>query len=65
MIRVARWPAALKRLMYRGGRPNALMRAMNRLDALTYASRWLPGHPVFRILRADGSAPDGHGSGQG
>ncbi|MFI7417148.1 nitroreductase/quinone reductase family protein [Nonomuraea sp. NPDC049684] len=42
MIRVARWPGALKRLMYRGGRPNALMRAMNRLDALTYASRWLP-----------------------
>ncbi|MFI7110873.1 nitroreductase family deazaflavin-dependent oxidoreductase [Nonomuraea sp. NPDC050227] len=174
MIHVARWPGALKRLMYRGGRPNALTRAMNRLDALTYASRWLPlpqgavlqvvgrrsgaltsvpvavarhdggeylvsmlgpeanwvrnvraaggravlrrrgraapvrlaevpverraeilrryaavapgarphlglgpkapldrfrriaaGHPVFRILRADGSAPDGHGSGQG
>ncbi|MGW2152605.1 nitroreductase/quinone reductase family protein [Nonomuraea sp. NPDC001699] len=39
---VVRRLAALKRLMYRGGRPNALMRAMNRLDALTYASRWLP-----------------------
>ncbi|WP_206184983.1 nitroreductase/quinone reductase family protein [Thermoactinospora rubra] len=30
--------AALKRAMYRGGRPNALMRLMNRLDVLMYGA---------------------------
>ncbi|GGS96695.1 nitroreductase/quinone reductase family protein [Nonomuraea spiralis] len=50
--------AALKRLMYRGGRPNALMRAMNRLDALTYGTRWLSPRPgaVLKVVgRRSGS----------
>ncbi|MFJ8582967.1 nitroreductase/quinone reductase family protein [Micromonospora sp. NPDC093277] len=38
---VIRGAAALKRSMYRGGRPNAFMRLVNRLDALVYGSRWL------------------------
>lgn len=38
---VARAAGALKRAMYRGGRPNAFMRLVNRLDALTYGAGWL------------------------
>ncbi|GAA1625817.1 hypothetical protein GCM10009733_023110 [Nonomuraea maheshkhaliensis] len=38
---VVRVVAALKRWMYRYGRPNSLMRHANRLDALVYGSRWL------------------------
>ncbi|MEV4080908.1 nitroreductase/quinone reductase family protein [Nonomuraea fuscirosea] len=33
--------AAVKRWMYRHGRPNVVMRYANRLDALVYGSRWL------------------------
>ncbi|GAA2694556.1 hypothetical protein GCM10010412_086760 [Nonomuraea recticatena] len=38
---VVRPIAALKRAMYRRGRPNALMRLMNRLDVLVYGARRL------------------------
>ncbi|MBB2914129.1 hypothetical protein FHS43_005441 [Streptosporangium becharense] len=38
---VVRGLAALKRTMYRRGRPNALMRLMNRLDVLVYGARRL------------------------
>jgi deazaflavin-dependent oxidoreductase (nitroreductase family) len=38
---VVRGLGALKRAMYRGGRPNAPMRLVNRFDALTYGSRLL------------------------
>ncbi|MDA0634779.1 nitroreductase/quinone reductase family protein [Nonomuraea sp. MCN248] len=38
---IVRALAALKRAMYRGGRPNALMRLMNRLDVLVYGARLL------------------------
>ncbi|GAA2906870.1 hypothetical protein GCM10010517_73140 [Streptosporangium fragile] len=38
---VVRGLAALKRAMYRRGRPNALMRLMNRLDVLVYGARRL------------------------
>ncbi len=38
---LTRGVAALKRAMYRGGRPNALMRLGNRLDVLLYGARWL------------------------
>ena len=42
MSRVTHWiverAGTLKRALYRDGRPGALMRALNRLDALTYAS---------------------------
>ena len=35
----------MKRAMYRGGRPNAIMRLWNRVDAVVYASRLLaPSH---------------------
>ena len=36
--RVARDAASLKRALYGDGRPGALMRALNRLDAISYAS---------------------------
>ncbi|MEV4476717.1 nitroreductase family deazaflavin-dependent oxidoreductase [Nonomuraea salmonea] len=39
--RLARAAGALKRAMYRGGRPNAFMRLVNRLDALAYGAGWL------------------------
>ncbi|WP_206061892.1 nitroreductase/quinone reductase family protein [Nonomuraea basaltis] len=38
---VVRGVVALKRAMYRGGRPNALMRLMNQLDVLVYGARRL------------------------
>lgn len=38
---VARAAGALKRAMYRGDRPNAFMRLVNRLDALMYGAGWL------------------------
>ncbi|MEU0565874.1 nitroreductase/quinone reductase family protein [Nonomuraea sp. NPDC005983] len=49
---VARAVAALKRAMYRGGRPNAPMRLMNRLDVLVYGARWLsPRHAaVLKVV---------------
>ncbi|GAA4959724.1 deazaflavin-dependent oxidoreductase (nitroreductase family) [Nonomuraea thailandensis] len=49
---VTRGLAALKRAMYRGGRPNTIMRWWNRLDALAYGVRWLsPGHAaVLKVV---------------
>ncbi|WP_049565127.1 nitroreductase/quinone reductase family protein [Nonomuraea sp. SBT364] len=45
--------AALKRWMYRGGRPNALMRLVNRLDVLVYGARRLsPRHAA--VLKVAG-----------
>lgn len=35
------WISALKRRLYRGGRPGTLMRVLNRLDAMAYGSGWL------------------------
>ncbi|MFB4270503.1 nitroreductase/quinone reductase family protein [Nonomuraea sp. GTA35] len=49
----ARGLAALKRAMYRGGRPNAFMRWWNRLDVLAYGARWLsPRHAA--VLKVAG-----------
>lgn len=49
----ARGAAAFKRAMYRGGRPNALMRLMNRLDVLMYGARRLsPRHAA--VLKVAG-----------
>lgn len=44
--------AALKRWMYRGGRPNAFMRLINRLDVLVYGARRLsPRHAaVLKVV---------------
>ncbi|MFB9495242.1 nitroreductase/quinone reductase family protein [Nonomuraea dietziae] len=49
---VVRPIAALKRAMYRRGRPNALMRLMNRLDVLMYGARRLsPRHTaVLKVV---------------
>ncbi|MFJ2030682.1 nitroreductase/quinone reductase family protein [Streptosporangium sp. NPDC087985] len=49
---VIRGVAALKRSMYRGGRPNAFMRLVNRLDVLVYRSRLLsPRHAaVLKVV---------------
>ena len=45
MSRVTHWiverAGTMKRALYRGGRPGALMRPLNRLDAMTYASGML------------------------
>jgi hypothetical protein len=50
---VVRRVAALKSVMYRGGRPNALMRLMNRLDVLVYGARRLsPRHGA--VLKVKG-----------
>ncbi|MER7332728.1 MULTISPECIES: nitroreductase/quinone reductase family protein [unclassified Micromonospora] len=49
---VVRALAALKRAMYRGGRPNGLMRLMNRLDVLVYGARRLsPRHVAVLKVR--------------
>ncbi|SBT43993.1 nitroreductase/quinone reductase family protein [Micromonospora narathiwatensis] len=55
---VVRGAAALKRSMYRGGRPTAFTRLVNRLDAVVYRSRFLsPRHAaVLKVVgRRSGS----------
>jgi len=55
---VVRGAAALKRAMYRGGRPTAFTRLVNRLDAVVYRSRFLsPRHAaVLKVVgRRSGS----------
>lgn len=50
---IVRGLAALKRAMYRGGRPNALMRLVNRLDVLVYGARRLSPHRTA-VLKVEG-----------
>ncbi|MFI9588998.1 hypothetical protein [Nonomuraea sp. NPDC052265] len=45
-----------------GARPHLGLGPKAPLDGFR---RIAPRHPVFRILRADGCAPEGHGSAQG